>query len=127
MRSGVRKAASAWFALAAALPASAGVDFTAGPSAIVELARQIDRIASFTNVDRGITVNPGVISGGTRSNVIAAEASARSAMKWSVATRAAAMKMVARAFPCAGSVKPSARCTSSEIASTPAKARTSRV
>jgi len=54
----------------------AGVDFEKGASAIVELARQIERIASFTDVARGITVNPGVISGGTRSNVIAASAEA---------------------------------------------------
>ena len=54
----------------------AGVDFEAGASAVLELARQIDRIASFTQLSRGITVNPGVISGGTRSNVVAAEARA---------------------------------------------------
>ncbi len=53
-----------------------GVDFAAGASAILELARQIERIAGFTKLDRGITVNPGVISGGTRTNVIAAEARA---------------------------------------------------
>ncbi len=52
----------------------AGVDFSAGASAILELAKQIERISSFTWADHGITVNPGVISGGTRSNVIAAEA-----------------------------------------------------
>jgi len=54
----------------------AGVDFQNGASAIVELARQIERISSFTNLDKGITVNPGVISGGTRTNVVAAEARA---------------------------------------------------
>jgi glutamate carboxypeptidase len=54
----------------------AGVDFEAGASAIVELARQVDRIAGFTNLSRGLTVNPGVISGGTRTNVVAAEARA---------------------------------------------------
>jgi len=54
--------------------AHAGVDFQAGASAIVELSRQIERIAQFVNLKRGITVNPGVISGGTRSNVVAAEA-----------------------------------------------------
>jgi glutamate carboxypeptidase len=54
----------------------AGVDFESGASAIVELARQIERIAGFVDLKRGITVNPGVISGGTRSNVIAAEAAA---------------------------------------------------
>lgn len=53
----------------------AGVDFAAGASAIVELARQIQRISGFTRLERGITVNPGVIRGGTRSNVVAAEAS----------------------------------------------------
>jgi glutamate carboxypeptidase len=52
------------------------VDFAAGASAILELARQIERIAAFTDLDRGITVNPGVISGGTRTNVVAAEARA---------------------------------------------------
>ncbi len=41
----------------------------------MEAARQIERIAGLTNWRRGITVNPGVISGGTRSNVVAAEAS----------------------------------------------------
>ena len=52
----------------------AGVDFQAGASAVLELARQIDHIAGFTRMDRGITVNPGVVAGGTRSNVVAAEA-----------------------------------------------------
>jgi glutamate carboxypeptidase len=52
----------------------AGVDFSAGASAIVELARQIERVAGFTSLKRGVTVNPGLISGGSRSNVVAAEA-----------------------------------------------------
>ena len=51
-----------------------GVDFEKGRSAIVELARQLLEIVKFTDVGRGLTVNPGVIQGGTRSNVIAAEA-----------------------------------------------------
>ena len=54
----------------------AGVDFQAGASAVLELSRQINHIASFTRLDKGITVNPGVVRGGTRSNVVAAEASA---------------------------------------------------
>jgi glutamate carboxypeptidase len=54
--------------------AHSGVDFGAGHSAVLELARQIERIAGFTELDRGLTVNPGVIGGGTRSNVVAAEA-----------------------------------------------------
>jgi glutamate carboxypeptidase len=56
--------------------AHAGVDPAAGASAILELARQIDYVAGFANLPRGITVNPGVIAGGTRSNVVAAEARA---------------------------------------------------
>ena len=58
-----------------------GLDFTGGASAILELARQIERIAGFTDLRRGITVNPGVISGGTRSNVVAAEATAHMDMR----------------------------------------------
>jgi len=54
--------------------AHSGVDFTAGHSAVVELSRQIAAIQSLTDLTKGITVNPGVIGGGTCSNVIAAEA-----------------------------------------------------
>ncbi len=54
--------------------AHAGVDFENGASAIVEAARQIETLAGFTNLEQGTTVNPGVIGGGTRTNVIAAEA-----------------------------------------------------
>jgi len=54
--------------------AHAGLDYAAGASAVVELARQIERIAALTRLRSGITVNPGVVSGGTRSNVVAAEA-----------------------------------------------------
>ena len=56
--------------------AHAGLDFSSGASAILELARQIQTVAGFTRVERGITVNPGVISGGSRTNVVAAEARA---------------------------------------------------
>jgi glutamate carboxypeptidase len=51
-----------------------GVDFEKGRSAVVELARQILEIVKFIDLSRGITVNPGVVQGGTRSNVVAAEA-----------------------------------------------------
>ena len=53
------------------IAAHSGVDFQKGASAILELTRQIEKIAAFTDLKRGITVNPGTISGGTRSNVIA--------------------------------------------------------
>jgi glutamate carboxypeptidase len=55
-------------------PSHAGVDFENGASAIVEAARQVGEIAGFTDLARGVTVNPGVIRGGTRTNVVAAEA-----------------------------------------------------
>ncbi len=54
--------------------AHSGVDFDRGHSAVLELGRQIERASGFTDPRRGITVNAGVIGGGTRSNVVAAEA-----------------------------------------------------
>lgn len=54
--------------------AHSGVDFQKGHSAVVELARQIEALHALTDLSKGITVNPGVIGGGTCSNVIAAEA-----------------------------------------------------
>ncbi len=54
----------------------AGVDFEKGHSAIVELSRQLLEVHKFTDLAQGITVNPGVIRGGTRTNVVAAEAMA---------------------------------------------------
>jgi glutamate carboxypeptidase len=52
----------------------AGLDFASGASAIVELARQIDRVAGWTDLNKGITVSPGVMSGGTAANVVAEDA-----------------------------------------------------
>jgi glutamate carboxypeptidase len=54
--------------------AHSGVDFEKGHSAILELAKLIQTIASFTNLARNLTVNCGVIAGGTRSNVVASQA-----------------------------------------------------
>ena len=54
--------------------AHSGVDFEKGRNAIVELARQLLEVVKFTEPSRGITVNPGLIQGGTRSNVVPAEA-----------------------------------------------------
>jgi glutamate carboxypeptidase len=54
--------------------AHAGVDFKSGHSAVLELARQIQKIGGFTGVEEGLTVNPGVIGGGTLPNVVAEEA-----------------------------------------------------
>ena len=54
----------------------AGLDFAAGASANLELARQVDRVAGWTDLDAGITINPGVIRGGTTTNVVAEHAEA---------------------------------------------------
>src|SRR5437868_3414373 len=56
--------------------AHAGVDFQSGVNAIRELARQIERVSEFTDLSRGLTVNVGVVKGGTRGNVVPAEAEA---------------------------------------------------
>jgi glutamate carboxypeptidase len=56
--------------------AHAGLDPAKGHSAILELARQLGEVAKMNDFARGLTVNPGVIRGGTRTNVVAAEATA---------------------------------------------------
>jgi glutamate carboxypeptidase len=56
--------------------AHSGLDFEKGQSAIVELAKQIGQISQLSDLKRGLTVNVGKVSGGTRSNVVAAEATA---------------------------------------------------
>jgi glutamate carboxypeptidase len=55
----------------------AGLDFEKGINAICELARQIDKIAGFTDLKKGLTVNVGIVSGGSRTNVVPAEATAQ--------------------------------------------------
>ena len=55
----------------------AGLDFQKGVNAIVELARQIQKITEFTDLKKGLTVNVGIVSGGSRTNVVPAEAAAQ--------------------------------------------------
>jgi glutamate carboxypeptidase len=55
--------------------AHSGVDFERGHSAVLELAKLIQTISGFTNLERKLTVNCGVVAGGTRSNVVASLAS----------------------------------------------------
>lgn len=69
-----RKGVGAYTVRVRGRKAHAGVDFSAGANAIVELARQIERIASFTDLKKGLTVNPGIVSGGSRTNVVPDEA-----------------------------------------------------
>lgn len=69
-----RKGVGVYEVKVSGVAAHAGVDPGKGISAIHELAHQITTMAAFTDFDRGLTVNAGVIRGGTRSNVVAAEA-----------------------------------------------------
>jgi glutamate carboxypeptidase len=55
--------------------AHSGVDFERGHSAVLELAKLVQTISNFTNLERKLTVNCGVIAGGTRSNVVPSHAS----------------------------------------------------
>lgn len=54
--------------------AHAGVNFTDGVSAIGELAHKITGLHALTDVDSGITLNVGLVSGGSSTNTVAAQA-----------------------------------------------------
>jgi glutamate carboxypeptidase len=56
--------------------AHAGVEPEKGANAIVELSRQIVRLETMNDRDRGTTVSTGTVRGGTASNVVPAEAEA---------------------------------------------------
>ena len=56
------------------VPSHSGVDFGAGHSAVRELAWQIEQISALTDLERGTTLNVGVVGGGTQSNVVPASA-----------------------------------------------------
>jgi glutamate carboxypeptidase len=56
--------------------AHAGLDPTAGASAILELSHQIQRLFALNDPARGISVNVGTIDGGLRPNVVAPTSSA---------------------------------------------------
>jgi glutamate carboxypeptidase len=66
----------------AGVAAHAGLDPGKGASAILELAKQTERLYELNNFG-GITVNVGVVRGGTRSNVVAAEAEAEIDVRFS--------------------------------------------
>ncbi|MFC1661885.1 M20 family metallopeptidase [Gemmatimonadota bacterium] len=56
--------------------AHAGLDPEGGASAILELSYLIQALHTLTDPERGVTVNVGLVAGGTRPNVIAPEAEA---------------------------------------------------
>ena len=58
-------------------PSHAGTSLSDGASAIEELAHQILALHKLNDPERGVSVNVGVVSGGTSENVVAAAAEAR--------------------------------------------------
>jgi glutamate carboxypeptidase len=69
-----RKGTGNWRIDVTGVAAHAGVDFEKGASAVLELARIIETVSGWTDLKRSMTVNVGVVCGGSKSNVIAAEA-----------------------------------------------------
>jgi glutamate carboxypeptidase len=69
-----RKGTGNWRIDIQGVAAHAGVDFEKGASAIRELARVVDMVSNWTDLKRGLTVSVGVAGGGSKTNVIPAEA-----------------------------------------------------
>jgi len=78
--------------------AHAGLDPGKGASAIHELAAQIGEIERLQDLPRGISVNVGLVSGGTRPNVVAEEAGATIDVRAPTAASAGAIEAVLRAL-----------------------------
>jgi glutamate carboxypeptidase len=69
-----RKGTGNWRIEVQGVAAHAGVDFEKGASAIRELARIVEKVSGWTDLKRGLTVSVGVAGGGSKTNVIPAEA-----------------------------------------------------
>jgi glutamate carboxypeptidase len=69
-----RKGTGNWRIEIKGVAAHAGVDFDRGASAIRELARLVETVSGWTGLKPGLTVNVGVAGGGSRGNVIPAQA-----------------------------------------------------
>jgi glutamate carboxypeptidase len=91
------------------ISAHAGIDPGSGASAIHELARQITAIEALQDASRGISVNVGVVQGGTRTNVVAAEARAQ------IDVRVPTMADAARIEQAVLSLRPQVKGTRLEI------------
>ncbi len=76
------------------VPAHSGTRPKDGRSAVGELANIIQTLHAMTDFDRGVTVNVGVVRGGTKPNVVAEEAYAEVDLR--VPTLAAADEYVAK-------------------------------
>jgi glutamate carboxypeptidase len=72
-----RKGVGEYELVAHGVAAHAGVDPSKGVSAIRELARQLLAVETLQDLERGVSINVGTISGGSRTNVVAEQARAR--------------------------------------------------
>ncbi|MGH9394269.1 MAG: M20/M25/M40 family metallo-hydrolase [Terriglobales bacterium] len=80
--------------------AHAGVDFEQGASAIAELASCVAEISRWSNPENGISVNCGLLQGGSRVNVVAAHARAEFEVRaWTVAELEALDQRLRRLSP----------------------------
>ena len=69
-----RKGTGNWRIEVKGVAAHAGVDFEKGANAIRELARVVETVSNWTDLKRGLTVSVGLAGGGSKTNVIPAEA-----------------------------------------------------
>jgi glutamate carboxypeptidase len=69
-----RKGTGNWRIDVKGVAAHAGVDFEKGASAIRELGRVVERVSGWSELDRGLTVSVGTAGGGTKTNVVPADA-----------------------------------------------------
>jgi glutamate carboxypeptidase len=69
-----RKGIGNWRISVEGIAAHAGVDFSKGANALLELARVIETVSGWTDLKRGLTVSVGVAAGGSKSNVVPAAA-----------------------------------------------------
>ncbi|MGI8835678.1 MAG: M20 family metallopeptidase [Pyrinomonadaceae bacterium] len=83
-----RKGTGIYSLEAKGLAAHAGLEPEKGASAVLELARQTERLHAFNGKTGGISVNVGVFKGGTLSNVVAAEARAEIDVRFTTAGEA---------------------------------------
>jgi glutamate carboxypeptidase len=69
-----RKGTGNWRIEVEGVAAHAGVDFEKGASALRELARVVEKVSGWTDLKRGLTVSVGLAGGGSKTNVIPAQA-----------------------------------------------------
>jgi glutamate carboxypeptidase len=103
-----RKGCGEFTLAVAGVAAHAGLDPGKGASAIHELATQIAAVERLQDLTRGISVNVGVIAGGTRANVVAEEARAIVDVRAPTREAAAALETAFRSLQ---PVRPGTRLT----------------